>query len=71
MAAWFADIELRWDGLLHGLVTWGIATLLTVYLLSSAIGGIIGGGASALGSLTSAAGSGIKDAASRWRRRLA
>ena len=63
VAAWFAGIELRWDGLLHGLVTWGIATLLTVYLLSSAIGGIIGGGASALGSLTSAAGSGIKDAA--------
>lgn len=63
VAAWLAGIELRWDGLLHGLITWGLATLMTVYLLSSAIGGIIGGGASMLGGLTSAAGSGIKDAA--------
>ena len=63
VAAWLAGIELRRDGVLHGLITWGIATLLTVYLLSSALGGIIGGGASALGNLTSAAGSGIKDAA--------
>ena len=63
VAAWLAGIELRWDGLLHGLVTWGIATLLTIYLLSSAVGGIIGGGFSALGSVTSAAGSGIKGAA--------
>jgi hypothetical protein len=63
VAAWLAGIELRWDGMLHGLITWGIATMLTVYLLSSAVGGIIGGGASALGGLTSAAGSGIKDVA--------
>ncbi len=62
-AAWMAGVELRWDGLLHGLITWGIATLLTVWLLSSAIGGIIGGGASALGGLASMAGSGIKSAA--------
>jgi len=62
-AAWLAGIELRWDGVLHGLITWGIATLLTIYLLSSAIGSVIGGGFSALGSVTSAAGSGVKDAA--------
>ncbi len=62
-AAWMAGIELRWDGVLHGLITWGIATLLTVWLLSSAIGGVIGGGASAIGGLASAAGSGVKDAA--------
>ena len=48
-AGWMAGIETRWDGVLHGLITWGIATLLTVYLLSSAIGGIVGGGASAPG----------------------
>ena len=62
-AAWLAGIELRWDGMLHGLITWGIASLLTVYLLSSAISGIVGGSASALGSVASSAGSGIKDAA--------
>jgi hypothetical protein len=63
VAAWLAGIEIRFDGVLHGLITWGIATLLTIYLLTSAIGGIIGGGFSALGSVTSAAGSGISDAA--------
>ncbi len=62
-AAWLAGIEIRWDGMLHGLVTWGIATLLTIYLLTSAIGSVIGGGFSALSSVTSAAGSGVKDAA--------
>ncbi len=63
VAAWLAGIELRWDGVLHGLIAWGIATLLTVWLLSSAIGGVIGGGASAFGGLVSAAGGGLKDAA--------
>jgi hypothetical protein len=62
-SAWLAGIEIRWDGVLHGLITWAIATLMTVYLLTSAIGGIIGGGFSAVGSIASAAGSGVKDAA--------
>ena len=63
VAAWLAGIEIRFDGALHGLVTWGIATLLTIYLLTSAIGSVIGGGFSALGSVTSAAGNGVSDAA--------
>ena len=63
VSALMAGIAIRFDGVLHGLVTWGIATLLTFYLLTSAIGGVIGGGFSALGSVTSAAGSGISDAA--------
>jgi hypothetical protein len=58
-----AGIEIRFDGALHGLVTWGIATLLTFWLLTSAIGSVIGGGFSALGSVASAAGSGISQAA--------
>ena len=62
-AAWLAGIEIKWDGILHGLITWGIATLLTIYLLSSAVGSVIGGGFSAIGSVASAAGSGVKDAA--------
>ena len=62
-SAWMAGISTRFDGILHGLVTWGMATLLTIYLLSSAVGSIVGGGFSALGSATSAAGSGIASAA--------
>ena len=63
VAARMAGATVRGDGLLHGLITWGIATLLTIYLLTSAIGGIIGGGFSAIGGVASAAGSGIKSAA--------
>jgi hypothetical protein len=63
VAAWFAGVEIRFDGVLHGLVTWGIATLLTFWLLSSAIGSVVGGGFSALGSATSATGNTVADAA--------
>jgi len=63
VAAWLAGVGVRFDGLLHGLLTWGIATLFTIYLLTSAIGGIIGGGFSALSSAASVAGSGLSNAA--------
>ena len=63
VAAWLAGIELRFDGVLHGLITWGIATLVTVYLLSSALGSIVGGGFSALGGVASAAGGSVSAAA--------
>jgi hypothetical protein len=63
VAAWFAGVEIRFDGVLHGLVTWGIATILTFWLLTSAVGGIMGRGFSALGSVASATGSSVGDAA--------
>ena len=63
VAGWLAGIETTFDGMLHGLVTWGIATLLGIYLLTSAIGGLIGGGFSALSGIASAAGSGVSQAA--------
>ena len=62
-AAWLAGNEIKFDGMLHGLITWGIATLFTIYLLSSAIGSLVGGGFSALGSTASAVGGSVKDAA--------
>ena len=63
VAARLAGIASRWDGVLHGLITWGIATLLTFYLLTSVFGSIVGGGFSLLGHVASAAGSGLKTAA--------
>ncbi|MGI8467872.1 MAG: hypothetical protein ACR2N3_05415 [Pyrinomonadaceae bacterium] len=36
------------DRALHGILTWGLATLLTFYLLTTAIGGLIGGTANLL-----------------------
>jgi hypothetical protein len=66
-AAWLAGITLRFDGMLHGLVTWGVTLLLTFYLLGSAVGGAIGGAFNLVGNVTgaaaSAAGEGIRAAA--------
>ena len=62
-ASWLAGLDNRFDGVLHGLVIWGISTLLTFYLLTSAVGGLIGGAFSVVGSGLSAAGSGISAAA--------
>ena len=63
VAAWLAGNEIKFDGMLHGLITWAIATVLTIYLLTSAVGGIIGGGFSAISGVASTAGSGLKTAA--------
>jgi len=41
------------DGRLHGLLTWSVGTLVTVYLLTTAVGGMIGGAASVLGKAAS------------------
>jgi hypothetical protein len=43
----------------HGLVTWGVATLLVAAVLTSSFTGLIGGGAHALGGLAAAGGQGV------------
>jgi hypothetical protein len=66
-AAWLAGNTLRFDGMLHGIVTWGVTLLLTFYLLTTAIGGLIGGAFTMVGGAASgaasAAGEGLKAAA--------
>lgn len=56
-AARLAGVVQSGDGLLHGLITWAFVLLLTFYLLTSAIGGMVGGAFNTLTSgLQSAAG---------------
>jgi hypothetical protein len=62
VAGWLAGIETRRDGVLHGLVAWGIATLLSFWLLTSAVGGIVGGGFSMLRNVSAVTGKGMSDA---------
>lgn len=62
-AARVAGVHDRFDGLVHGLVIWGLTLLLTLYLLTSAIGGIVGGAFRTIGSVAGAAGQGIGAAA--------
>jgi hypothetical protein len=43
-----AGVGRRVDAMLHGVVTWGLTTLFTLFLLTSAIGGLLGGATSLL-----------------------
>ncbi len=47
------------DSSLHGVLTWGLATLFTFYLLTTSVGAIIGGAARALGQGASVVGQGL------------
>ena len=66
MSAWLAGNTLRFDGMLHGIVTWGVTLLLTFYRLTTAIGGLIGGAFGMVGGVasgaTAAAGEGLRAA---------
>lgn len=54
-----AGVARPFDGAIHGLAIWGVTLLLTVYLLTSAIGGLVGGAFRAVGGLAGAAGSSV------------
>lgn len=42
-AGYLAGVPRKLSGALHGVVTWGLATLLTLYLVTTTVGAIIGG----------------------------
>lgn len=48
------------DGALHGFVTWALASLVLFYLLSTAVGGLLGGAASVVGQTASLAARGAQ-----------
>lgn len=59
VAARLAGVPRRTDSLLHGLLTWSVVTLLTFYLLTTAVGRIIGGVTGVAGRALSGVGSGV------------
>ncbi len=62
-AARVAGVHERFDALVHGLVVWGVTLILTLYLLTSAVGGMIGGAFRTVGAVAGAAGSTVAAAA--------
>jgi len=62
-AARVAGVHERFDALVHGLTVWGVTLILTLYLLTSAVGGIIGGAFRTVGAVAGAAGSTVGAAA--------
>lgn len=59
VAARLAGMPRPTDGLLHGLLTWSVVTLLTFYLLTTTVGRIIGGVTSVAGRALSGISSGV------------
>ena len=59
VAGRLAGAPRRTDGLLHGLLSWGLVTLFTFYLLTTAVGRIISGVGGVAGRALTAAGSGL------------
>lgn len=62
VAGRLAGMPRRIDSFLHGLLTWGLVTLVTFFLLSTAIGGLISGAAGVLGQGLSLVGKGVATA---------
>lgn len=63
VAGRLAGVPLKTDSMLHGLLTWGLSTLLTFYLLTSAVGGLLSGTVHAVGGAVSTATQGAATAA--------
>ncbi len=59
VAAHLSNTSASSDASLHGLLTWGLATLVTVYLLSSMVGAMVRGGASVVSKTADVAATGI------------
>lgn len=64
VAARLAGVVQSRDGVLHGLITWAFSLILTFFLLTSAMGSIIGGAFNALHSVTQGAAQGVQTGAS-------
>lgn len=62
VAGRLSGAPIRTDGLLHGVVTWGLATLVMFYLLTSAISSIVGGAFNVVGAAFGVAGEGVERA---------
>ena len=60
VAGRLAGTPVRTDGILHGLITWGFATLLLFYLLTTTVGNLIGGTFSVVGNVASSVGQGVQ-----------
>ncbi len=62
-AAWLAGTTRSFDGALHGVVTWAMGLAVSLFLVTSAIGGLIGGALSIVGNTLQAAAPAVSGAA--------
>lgn len=63
VAGRLASAPRLFDGVIHGVLTWCLVTLLTIYFLTTSIGRVIGGASRLVGGLVRTAGSAVSSAA--------
>lgn len=63
VAGRLASAPRLFDGVIHGILTWSLMTLLTIYFLTTTIGNILGGASRLLGGIARTAGSAVSSAA--------
>jgi polyhydroxyalkanoate synthesis regulator phasin len=63
VAGRLAGMPVRTDGLLHGLVTWSVAMLLLLYVVTTSVGALLSGTLGVVGNTLQAAGQGMQAAA--------
>ena len=62
IAARLSGMPLRGDGIIHGLLTWAVTLLITIYLLTTGVGSIVGGAFNVVGNTLSGVGQGVAKA---------
>ena len=65
MATALADISNHFDGLMHGILSWGVFMVIAFYLFGSSIGTIIGGAFNLSSAALTGASQGVVETATR------
>jgi hypothetical protein len=65
VAARLSGMPLRGDGIIHGVLTWAVTLLITIYLLTTGVGAIVGGAFNIVGNTLSTVGQGVAEAVPR------
>ena len=59
VASHLADVPTKVDGMLHGLLAWGLATLIATWLVTSTLGAVVAGTGRLVGGVVSTAATGV------------
>ena len=62
VAARLSGMPVRGDGIIHGVLTWAVTLLITIYLLTTSVGSIVGGAFNVVGNTISTLGQGVAEA---------
>jgi hypothetical protein len=62
VAARLSGMPTRGDGIIHGVLVWAVTLLITMYLLTTSIGSIVGGAFNVVGNVISGVGQSVAEA---------